>query len=146
MTYSSDIAQRLYGINDYNEWIDQAALSITNDIRLRGSSSSENQTYAGTTLFTRPFVKVRWAWLTFPAVLVSGSVLFLALNIVQSRFDNVQAWKSSVLAMLFCTMDDDIAIYAAEKWKAEERVFLQSSKEGGHFVRAETTGEEVELS
>ncbi|KAI1737044.1 hypothetical protein F4680DRAFT_430115 [Xylaria scruposa] len=52
-------------------------------------------------------VTVRWAWLAYPAALIGLTIIFLALLILQGPSgSSSRAWKSSILAPLFISMDE----------------------------------------
>jgi hypothetical protein len=45
-------------------------------------------------------VKIRWAWIAFPAFLILASFLSLLMSMWQTQHSNVYAWKDSSLALL----------------------------------------------
>ncbi|KAI0549875.1 hypothetical protein F4679DRAFT_544965 [Xylaria curta] len=52
-------------------------------------------------------ITVRWEWLAYPATLVALTIIFLALLILQGPSGlTSQAWKSSILAPLFISLDE----------------------------------------
>lgn len=49
--------------------------------------------------------EVQWAWLAFPIAIVSISLIFLVSTIIINRDDEI--WKSSILAMMFHSFEDE---------------------------------------
>lgn len=94
----------------WNEWanlehlVSNIARSMTNNIR-QTSSADHNAMYAGTAYREEVFINVRWAWLVLPIALVVCSDVFLISSILQTRSNQVKAWKSSALALLFTSVD-----------------------------------------
>ncbi len=82
--------------------------AMTATMRRRGKGG-EGEWTIGEELITSTCVRVRWAWFSYPAVLVGLASVFLVALIWQSP-DRVghRAWKSSSLAVLFCAVDDTI--------------------------------------
>ena len=79
---TSDLASNLFNVTDYNAWIQQFALSMTNHLRTYGDPlPDDTNAYAGTTLSSEIYVHIKWPWLIYPAVLVFASILFLAATI-----------------------------------------------------------------
>ncbi|KAJ8109669.1 hypothetical protein OPT61_g7293 [Boeremia exigua] len=55
---------------------------------------------------TTTCVYVRWEWITFPAVMITLTSVFLLLVVIDNwGTDSERLWKSSVLATLFCEVD-----------------------------------------
>ncbi|KAI7969247.1 hypothetical protein EIK77_000038 [Talaromyces pinophilus] len=104
-SYSSDFMQAIWNSTSHiDTWISNLALSMTNDM-LQTEPASSSTLYAGTVYRYTGFIQVRWAWLTFPIVIVLGSVGFLVLSMIQTRRSRVGAWKSSPLVMLLADLD-----------------------------------------
>jgi hypothetical protein len=65
----------------------------------------------GDAIRTEACVRVRWAWISFPASLVLLSICFLAVTMWRTRMAGLKtlgkgAWKSSSLAVLFAGLDE----------------------------------------
>jgi len=61
----------------------------------------------GTMWYTTTCIEINWAWIAFPAVMIALSAIFLLLVHIESRgVESGRLWKSSILAMLFCEMDE----------------------------------------
>ncbi|KAI8939545.1 hypothetical protein NX059_003314 [Plenodomus lindquistii] len=66
-----------------------------------------SEPFQGSKLYFATCVRVMWLWICFPAALIVLLVLFLFFVSMQNRdMESDGLWKSSVLAMLFCEMDD----------------------------------------
>lgn len=60
----------------------------------------------GTVWENQTCVRVNWAWIALPAVLVLLTIVFLMLTIGQTRLQHGLVWKSSSLALLFNGLDE----------------------------------------
>lgn len=63
-------------------------------------SGSYSSPVTGKSYSLRPYVSVRWAWLTLPALLVLLSLVVLLSTIIQTRQRKVKIWKTSAVATL----------------------------------------------
>lgn len=97
--FSSDVIHALYDTTDYPYRIANLATSMTNSIRQQNDSGSGP--FEGRALTAETYVKVRWAWFSYPAVVIASSLLYLLGTILDSRYRDVAIWKSSNMAMLF---------------------------------------------
>ena len=109
---------------------DRLAQSLTTWIR-----TSQNSTFdlgmgeaLGVTLASETIVKVRWAWLALPCVLLAGTTIFLGFIISGTAKNKQGIWKSSSLALLF---------------HGREEGSEEISKDLGHVVGMETTAEKT---
>ncbi|KAH6873136.1 hypothetical protein BKA58DRAFT_161492 [Alternaria rosae] len=76
----------------------------------------------GTMWYTTTCIEINWTWITFPAVMIALSAIFLLLVHIESRgVESGRLWKSSILATLFCEMDDVVT----EEAKPVERRRLE---------------------
>lgn len=106
-----DIAMALYQVTDWDYWIDQFALGLSNNIRKTGNVTEENDMYPGYpgyVYFYVEFVQVRWVWLALPGTLLTMSIVLLVASIWQTRARNAKPWKSKALALLMCSADQEI--------------------------------------
>jgi hypothetical protein len=85
---------------DLGTFIANLARSMTNNMR-ETSSAAALDMYAGQAFQEKLFIQVRWAWMVLPIVLVVFSVLFLVATMAETRRNQVKAWKSNALALLF---------------------------------------------
>lgn len=109
--------------------MDRVALSLTTHVRTYGLG---NPTF-GSSSAQETYVIVQWSWLILPAFIVSFSILFFLLTILQSR--GMEAWKSSSLALMFAsnvkTEQDEVGKLTEIEWLAEGRAaILKRTPEG----------------
>jgi hypothetical protein len=79
--------------------------SMTGVIRSNGVTQEKDFVH-GTAFSTQTCIKVQWAWLSLPAVLIVFGMLFLGATIWESRrILPGSVWKSSGLAVLFHGLD-----------------------------------------
>ena len=97
--FSSDVIHALYDTRNYSKRIGNLAMSMTNNIRQQNDSGSNP--LSGTALETETYVKVRWAWFSYPAALIVLSLVYLLGTIIETTHRDILIWKSSNLAMLF---------------------------------------------
>lgn len=114
---SGDTIEAMWHGSDHaRDWIQQAALSLTNIVRPMnpGPVSSEFDG-VGFTLG----VSVRWLWLTLPAALTVMSITVLAIVIVRTARSDLGVWKDSPLTMLLFDIDRDLQRqFDQVKWNA----------------------------
>ncbi|KAK6863658.1 hypothetical protein PG995_000186 [Apiospora arundinis] len=94
---------------------------MTATVRNNGLKGIEEYA-AGAVMLETTCVAVRWAWLSFPAALVGLGLAFLLVLVVQSPKDSpaVRSWKSSNIAVLFCSLDESIRQKTDLAWFREE--------------------------
>ncbi|KAK8021767.1 hypothetical protein PG990_006905 [Apiospora arundinis] len=94
---------------------------MTATVRNNGLKGMEEYA-AGAVVLETTCVAVRWAWLSFPAALVGLGLAFLLALVVQSPKDSpaVRSWKSSNIAVLFCSLDESIRQKTDLAWFREE--------------------------
>lgn len=80
------------------------AASLTQQAHLANTS----QTEFGTVGTTEKFVAIDWPWLIYPATLVLGAIVLLALTALHSHQCGLKTWKSSMLLLLYRTLDPDL--------------------------------------
>lgn len=76
--------------------VESIAISLTNY-----ALEASGDTVLGYAISTETYVRVRWRWIIFPALLELGSLVLLILTIVLSRRKRVPIWKSSILAVIY---------------------------------------------
>ena len=138
LIYSSDFATNLFNVTDYNAWMAQFTLSLTNQFRTAGNVTGDTTQYAGTAYSSQTYVRIRWLWLVFPGVLVVASVGLLVATVCQTRRRGVKHWKDSALALLHCRIEQDVWDRAeeSEDLKLERvRLFVDG---GGAVMRKES--------
>lgn len=97
--FSSDVIHALYDIKDHSKRVENLAISMTNNIRQQNDGGSGPS--SGIAFETETYVKVRWAWFSYPATVVIIALLYLIGTIFETTRRDVAIWKSSNLAMLF---------------------------------------------
>lgn len=136
-TYSSDVAEKMLEIDDYDAWVDQFALSMANNIRRTGAAVTSSSHYAGLTYFSQARVAVRWVWLLFPACMVVASIVFLLASIWQTHRRHVPVWKSDALALIHCDLDMGAQSPGDEgRHPLDEQFVLECSNDRGTLRRA----------
>ncbi|KAG9563855.1 hypothetical protein KCU71_g2061, partial [Aureobasidium melanogenum] len=65
---------------------------------------------AGYTVVQQYFVHIRWYWLAGPVAMELAAVLLAFFTIISNRGNKYPPWKSSTLAMLACSHDEDSGI------------------------------------
>jgi hypothetical protein len=80
------------------------AASLTQQALLANTSEQ----VPGTVWTTETFVAVDWPWLIYPAALVLSSIILLALTALHSHRCGLRIWKSSMLPLLYRTLDPDL--------------------------------------
>jgi hypothetical protein len=80
------------------------AASLTQQALLANTSEISK----GTVSTTETYVAVNWPWLIYPAALVLGSIVLLALTALHSHRCGLKIWKSSMLPLLYRTLDPDL--------------------------------------
>ena len=91
-----------------NERIGSLATSMTAVIRANGGNGSETtlESAKGDIWIKTTCMSMRWPWLTFPAVMIALTGVFLTLIVIENRgVEHDRLWKSSFLAALFCQVD-----------------------------------------
>ncbi|KAH8594043.1 hypothetical protein B0O99DRAFT_673193 [Bisporella sp. PMI_857] len=91
--------------NTTDKFMSDFADTITARIRAAGSDPGTGQVHVSATC-----IRVNWAWLSFLATTMALTLLFLAVLIIVHASEGTakQNWKSSSLAVLFCSVDDRI--------------------------------------
>jgi hypothetical protein len=80
------------------------AASLTQQALLGNTSAK----VTGPVLTIEAYVAVDWPWLIYPATLVLSSIVLLALTALHSHRCGLRIWKSSMLPLLYRTLDPDL--------------------------------------
>jgi hypothetical protein len=106
--------RRMYRDDQYmnldtiNEFMHNMTRSMTAIIRTNGPGNFTHPA-KGTMWYTTTCIRVRWKWISYPAIMIGLSAIFLILVSIESRgIASERLWKSSILTMLFCDMDDAV--------------------------------------
>jgi len=98
---SSDLGSYFYADElDFTTAMDNIATSVSMYMR-----SLSNDTVTGFSHTAETYISVRWAWISFPAILVVGGVLLLLFAIMETSKKGVEVWKYSCLPLLFHSVD-----------------------------------------
>ena len=122
---------------------DRLAQSLTTWIRTsQGNSFDLSMAQAvGVTWTSETIVKVRWAWLALPCMLLAGTLVFLGFTIIRTRKQQMGIWKSSSLALLFHGLEER----SAEGMEDLGHVVGMEEKSGRTWVRLVDKGEGARL-
>ncbi|KAF2877263.1 hypothetical protein BDV95DRAFT_558806 [Massariosphaeria phaeospora] len=94
------VAQALYLKPNISQGIADIAISMTNRIREgRNSTLVEGIEYREET-----FIRVSWAWLVLPGMVVLMSIVLLVATMMLCRKRGEGLWKNSVIATMFAQM------------------------------------------
>jgi hypothetical protein len=95
-------------LDTVNELFKDLAASMTAIIRTN-PADNQTQPVRGTVWYEKTCIGVNWAWISYPAVMISLCAVFLVLVHIESRdVESQRLWKSSTLAMLFCELDEEV--------------------------------------
>ncbi|KAN0081758.1 Protein of unknown function (DUF3176) domain containing protein [Elaphomyces granulatus] len=97
------VAKMLYnkGFDNVTSTFDKIATALTNAVRQGPNTTS----ITGQAQALDVYIRVRWAWLSLPLMLVVFGVSFLAISIMFSSRPGRHVWKSSTLATIFHRLD-----------------------------------------
>jgi hypothetical protein len=108
---TSDLSMFFYAELDFPTAVHNIATSVSIYMR-----SLSNDTVIGQSHSVETYIRVKWAWISFPATLVFGGVLLLLLAIMETSKRGVEVWKYSCLPLLFHSVNggngrrvDDVA-------------------------------------
>lgn len=122
--------------------MDGMTRSVTACLR-QGDGISINMGPAnGTVWEVQTCVGVNWQWLALPAGLLLLTMVFLVLTIIRTRSKQARVWKSSIFAVLFSGLDQEMRnadkpMGSLEEMKAaadKATVRLEDTKEGFRLV------------
>jgi hypothetical protein len=94
--------------NNITYHMERIATALTNVIR---SDHGDNEFIAGQAFAPEIYVKVMWAWLTFPLAMLALCILFLVATIIEtSRAANndIGMWKTSAMPTLIYSLPQDV--------------------------------------
>lgn len=87
----------------------ELARSMSTVVRTHGGVD-DSYPAPGIMMYATTCIRIGWPWIAFPAAMIGLSCVFLILVHLESRHtESERLWKSSVLAMLFCEADSDLA-------------------------------------
>lgn len=100
----NDVLAAMQNSVDVGVMINNLATSFTN--RMRAMSSDKNSQVNGTAFISVPHVRVQWAWLSLPILLMVLSLAFLVATSLITKKSNIPVWKTSTLAVMFHGIND----------------------------------------
>ncbi|KJZ77565.1 hypothetical protein HIM_03289 [Hirsutella minnesotensis 3608] len=117
INFSSDWIEAMWQATaDLGTWIDKFSLSLTNEIREHGTVRDRYMTdYEGEASRMASYIRVQWYWMLYPALFLMISLYYLLATIGASARDDVSAWKSDSLPMLFSRIDSRILALSSDK-------------------------------
>ena len=144
------------GFEDLTEIYANISDSLTQYIRQNGAQNFSSPA-AGAVLHEQTCVRVRWAWLSYPAVLIVLTLFFLTAMIIETRKGEGRSldWKSEPLALMFHRLDDE-AIGSTHPGRLIKRSGMQDTakriyvrlgrnKEGWGFIGRRQDGVQREV-
>jgi hypothetical protein len=93
--FAPPASEVLYKSTNLTLTFENLAQSVSSNMRVKADDSTVVEGTTGIVVY-----KIRWSWISLPAVSVMGSWIFLALAIYQTKVANVPIWKTSPLAIL----------------------------------------------
>jgi hypothetical protein len=103
-TQTSSFSMEYIIANGLEPVLAEVAPSLTHQALLANTSVEE----IGAVWTIETFVAVDWPWLIYPAMLVLSSIVLLALTALHSHRCGLRTWKSSILPLLYRTLDPDL--------------------------------------
>lgn len=112
---STDYAEGMHNsFDDVDAWIARLARSMTNDVRVNGTTAADGTRYRGTVLADQVLLVVRWGWIAYPAGLMALMMAYLAIEMVRTAHSGVGPWKSDVLLPVCMQIDEKLTSQASE--------------------------------
>jgi hypothetical protein len=102
----SSYAMEYIAVNGLEPVLAGVAASLTQQALLANTSVEE----MGIVWTTETFVAVDWPWLIYPATLVLAAIILLILTAIHSHRCGLRIWKSSMLPLLYRTLDPDLLV------------------------------------
>jgi hypothetical protein len=115
LTITSDAVEAIYMLLTSQDTPDPSlifantAKSLTRAIRTHASETeSQDVTRAmGSALHNSTFIRVRWAWMSLPALIQVCTLIFLGAVILLTQRAGLEAYKDGVLPALFLGINED---------------------------------------
>jgi len=107
-------------LNTMKKVMDDLADTMTATIRRTGESGGSNYV-EGKVILNSTCVEVQWKWISYLGVLTVLTLSFFALFLLQSTNGRGhRVWKSSILPVLFCSLNDTIYDMASSEWTRDD--------------------------
>lgn len=122
--------------NTTDKFMSRFADTITARIRADGSNYATGQVHVNSTC-----IRVRWAWLSFLAITMAMTFCFLVALIFIHFYDGTTTpnWKSSSLAVLFCSVDHKMQP-PLRAWQSRNDIFEVATATRAKLVRHDDNG------
>lgn len=93
--------------NNITNHIERLATVMSRSIR---AHSIKKEIVAGESIIDETYVRVRWAWISLPVIILITSLIFLAATIVKSSSEQneIGIWKTSSLATLMHGLNEPV--------------------------------------
>ena len=101
------LVNALWDSKNLTETFDNVARSLTNQMRNTAMNLPEYSEAPGFTLKWVIHVRVKWAYLAFPAAMIGLGVIYVLLAIWESTRLHVPVWKESAMPSLLHGLDND---------------------------------------
>ncbi|KAK0389720.1 hypothetical protein NLU13_3293 [Sarocladium strictum] len=114
----------MHNMGDIKAWGTRFAESMTNQLRSTGvwaqvlddgtreaafDASRSTQQYKGLAWKSEVIIRVRWAWISYPASILLLALIYLIVEVFRSaRAQDIRPWRNDPLVTLFMTVDDDL--------------------------------------
>jgi hypothetical protein len=93
--------------NNITEHFDRLTTALSNVVR---SDIASSASIAGSAFVTETYVAVRWAWLSFPLIMLGMSVIFLLATMIKTSKEadvGIGTWKTSAMPALMYSLPLD---------------------------------------
>ena len=90
--------------NNITKHFERLTTALTNVVR---SDTASSASIAGSAFVNETYIEVRWAWLSFPLIMLCMSIVFLVATIVKTSkeaADGVGTWKTSAMPTLMYSL------------------------------------------
>lgn len=94
-----DVLAAMQHSDNVGDMMNNFVTSFTN--RMRAMANDTDNKVQGTALISVPYVRVQWAWLSLPILLMVLSLVFLVATSIITKKSNIPVWKTSTLAVIF---------------------------------------------
>ncbi|KAL1311530.1 hypothetical protein AAFC00_001651 [Neodothiora populina] len=99
--FEHDYLQPLYSSQNWTAAFESVANSLTNVLQNSGQSPLEGVAMNWTTKY-----HIRWAFMTLPAVVMLSGIIFTTFSIIETRRQQIPAWKTNALAAIAYGADE----------------------------------------
>ena len=97
--FSSDVIQALYAAKNYSSTIENLAQAMSKNIQRQNDSGLDP--LSGVAYEGQTYVHVRWAWISYPVLIILLSIVLLSGVIYENSQGELRVWGASNIALLF---------------------------------------------